>query len=301
MYVRRASHAGSWYSAKEQELGAQLTSWLAEATEARNDAQEALLRARHCQGVVAPHAGHSYSGPTAAWAYKFVDANKVKRVFILGPSHHLYLENCALSGASKYATPLGDLIIDQGVIQELTDGPDGPKLFGKMSQRVDEEEHSIEMHLPYIRHVMKGKDFTIVPIMVGNLSPEMEAHVGTRLAPYLADEGNLFVVSSDFCHWGQRFRYTYYNQEDGLIHKSIENLDKRGMAIIEQQDIGGFTKYLKETKNTICGRHPISVMLNALNVSPSEYTVKFVRYAQSSACKNMADSSVSYASAIILL
>lgn len=68
--------------------------------------------------------------------------------------------------------------------------------------------------------------FTIVPIMVGSLTVEREAAYGELLAPYLTDPSNLFVVSSDFCHWGQRFRYTYYNEQCGQIHESIEALDK---------------------------------------------------------------------------
>lgn len=62
--------------------------------------------------------------------------------------------------------------------------------------------------------------------MVGVLSLEREAEFGQILAPYLADPQNLFVISSDFCHWGQRFRYTHYDESDGPIHKSIEKLDK---------------------------------------------------------------------------
>lgn len=36
-----------------------------------------------------------------------------------------------------------------------------------------------------------------------------EAKYGEILAPYLDDPSNLFVISSDFCHWGRRFSYTY--------------------------------------------------------------------------------------------
>jgi predicted class III extradiol MEMO1 family dioxygenase len=42
----------------------------------------------------------------------------------------------------------------------------------------------------------------------------------------VADPQNLFVISSDFCHWGSRFRYNYYDKSAGPIWKSIENLDK---------------------------------------------------------------------------
>lgn len=40
-----------------------------------------------------------------------------------------------------------------------------------------------------------------------------EAQYGALLGPFLDDPGNLFVISSDFCHWGTRFSYTFYNAE----------------------------------------------------------------------------------------
>ena len=79
----------------------------------------------------------------------------------------------------------------------------------------------------------------------------------------------------------------------------------------------GFAKYLADTKNTICGRNPISVLLNVsyflrclqiifiksslkktINASSLKLRTKFVKYAQSSQVKTQKDSSVSYASAI---
>lgn len=123
-----------------------------------------------------------------------------------------------------YETPLYDLNIDTKIISEL----EATGKFQFMDRKTDEDEHSLEMTLPYIAKVMedyKGQ-FTVVPIMVGSLSIESEAMYGEILAPYLADPQNLFVISSDFCHWGQRFRYTYYDKSYGPIHKSIENLDK---------------------------------------------------------------------------
>jgi hypothetical protein len=40
-----------------------------------------------------------------------------------------------------------------------------------------------------------------------------EARYGALLSPYLSDPSNLFIISSDFCHWGSRFRYTFTNKE----------------------------------------------------------------------------------------
>lgn len=94
---------------------------------------------------------------------------------------------------------------------------------------VDEEEHSLEMQIPYIAKVMEDfkNEFTIVPVMVGSLSTGREAEYGRIFAPYLADPRNLFVISSDFCHWGDRFRFTYYDSAYGEIHQSIEALDRK--------------------------------------------------------------------------
>ncbi len=52
----------------------------------------------------------------------------------------------------------------------------------------------------------------------------------------MEDEKTLFVISSDFCHWGSNFDYTFYNEEQGEIYQSIEWLDKLGVQYIEKND-----------------------------------------------------------------
>ena len=98
----------------------------------------------------------------------------------------------------------------------------------------DEAEHSMEMHTPYIAHVFRNNTTTttnkkskannnnrdndngndnvirsikLVPILVGALSFENEEKYGEILAPYLSDPENVFVISSDFCHWGYVYIY----------------------------------------------------------------------------------------------
>lgn len=88
-----------------------------------------------------------------------------------------------------------------------------------MSKNVDEKEHSLEMHIPYIRKAFEGVDgLKLVPIMVGNLSKKSEQEFGEKLAPYLKDEKTLFIISSDFCHWGSNFDYYHYDKSNGEIH-----------------------------------------------------------------------------------
>ncbi|XP_074234794.1 protein MEMO1 isoform X3 [Camelus bactrianus] len=283
---REASHAGSWYTASGPQLNAQLEGWLSQVQSTK----------RPARAIIAPHAGYTYCGSCAAHAYKQVDPSITRRIFILGPSHHVPLSRCALSSVDIYRTPLYDLRIDQKIYGELWK----TGMFERMSLQTDEDEHSIEMHLPYTAKAMESHkdEFTIIPVLVGALSESKEQEFGKLFSKYLADPSNLFVVSSDFCHWGQRFRYSYYDESQGEIYRSIEHLDKMGMSIIEQLDPVSFSNYLKKYHNTICGRHPIGVLLNAiteLQKNGMNMSFSFLNYAQSSQCRNWQDSSVSYA------
>jgi AmmeMemoRadiSam system protein B len=65
------------------------------------------------KALIGPHAGYKYSGPVAAWSYKYLASNPNKlRVFLLGPSHHKYLEGVSFSVCSQLETPLGNIEVD---------------------------------------------------------------------------------------------------------------------------------------------------------------------------------------------
>lgn len=90
-------------------------------------------------------------------------------------------------------------------------------MFECMSLQTDEDQHSIEMHLPYTAKAMESHkdEFTIILILVGALNESKEQEFGKLFSKYLADLNNLFVVSSDFWHWRQRFYYSYYDESQG--------------------------------------------------------------------------------------
>ncbi|SPO24485.1 related to protein tag-253 [Ustilago trichophora] len=341
--TRQASHAGSWYTDDQSELDISLSEWLEDVDpsslpaplsvcEHPLSATESLpLPISGCRAIIGPHAGYAYSGPAAAYAYRTIDVKDLRRVFILGPSHHVYLDGCAVSACDQYATPLGNLPIDRTITNQLQ----ATGKFSTMTQSEDEDEHSIEMHLPYIYKIFEGRNIQIVPILVGAINTSKENEYGKLLAPYLKDNRNFFVISSDFCHWGSRFRYTYYRTRDSSlathltarsppatyettpIHESIRQLDEAGILSIThpfsstegnssktaEQARVAFAEYLRETKNTVCGRHPIGVLLAALAELERSQGIKsecrFTRYEQSSRCLNPKDSSVSYASAFV--
>jgi MEMO1 family protein len=113
------------------------------------------------------------------------------------------------------------------------------------------------MHLPYIKKLFEGQDIKLVPLMVGHVPEDKFEAYGKILSKYLSDSETLFIVSTDFCHWGKRFKFTYQNKDFEFIHQSIEYLDKEGIKLLESHDLNGFSKYLKNFGNTICGRLPL--------------------------------------------
>jgi AmmeMemoRadiSam system protein B len=135
------SCSGNDLSSLGPELSRQLEYWLHQADLIHGPAR----------AIIAPHAGYQYCGACGGHAYRQVSPVVVRRVFILGPSHHVRLSGCALSTARKYKTPLYDLHVDSQVNGEL----EMTGQFEWMDLDTDENEHSIEMHLPYIAKVME--------------------------------------------------------------------------------------------------------------------------------------------------
>ncbi|CAO1596255.1 hypothetical protein XANCAGTX0491_000107 [Xanthoria calcicola] len=379
MTTREASHAGSWYTDDGPTLSKQLQSWLDAVPSSINGISP--IPQPGARIIMAPHAGYSYSGPAAAYAYKSLDISKCKRIFLLGPSHHLYLPTLALPLPSlkTYSTPCGPIPLDTSTLSTLRSTNE----FSALPLEADEAEHSLEMHLPYIHHLLsqpqpspsssssssleENRFKGLIPILIGNTTPSTERKYGALLSPYLADPTSIFIISSDFCHWGTRFGYTYYlpsstssasnpsapttNMANGIslhpkthksppqnpsIHASIATLDHACMAAVESGSHEAFLTVLRETGNTVCGRHPIGVVMAGLEGLVRDDGVgkegggsegeglgkeggvgkeeeekedrrkgrgrfRFVRYERSSDVKRVGESSVSYASAFAVL
>ena len=184
----------------------------------------------------------------------------------------------------------------------------------------------ITYHTNFTRHFKEPSSFPpLVPILVGATNPVNEKRYGQILAPYLADPSNAFVISSDFCHWGTRFRYTYYEPDSGSpvnlasnartpsnppIYESIARVDRKCMDAVEGGKHDDFLAVLESTGNTVCGRHPIGVVMAAVETLEKEGKVdgagrkgrfSFVRYERSSDVVKIGDSSVSYCSAFAVI
>lgn len=119
-----------------------------------------------------------------------------KRVFILGPSHVVFLNGCALTTCAKYRTPLRDLIVDVQVNAELA----ATNSFEPMSTRNEEAEHSIEMQLPLIAKV--NNPFNR---LWDQPPPSTPLHTLRKTLPKFVQEGGSGRLVADLS-WARRFK-----------------------------------------------------------------------------------------------
>jgi hypothetical protein len=172
------------------------------------------------QTIIAPHAGYSYSGLTAAYAYNAVKGKKYSTVIILSPSHHEYFPGISIYDGDAYQTPLGLVHVNHDAA-ELIVKSSGRIFRGKEGHR---QEHAIEIQLPFLQTVLN--DFTIVPIVMGDQDEVFVESLAESLATVLNEE-TLIVVSSDLSHYHSQQKADLMDEK---IAQRIEALDYDGLA-----------------------------------------------------------------------
>jgi len=181
-----------------------------------------------------------------------------------------------------YETPLGVVKLDTAACRKLREIPEI-----KTVPAAHEEEHSVEIQLPFLQSVFK--DFSLVPIVIGEISPESCMAIANAIKPLL-DQETLLVMSSDFTHQGRRFGYIPFKDK---VKENVQRLDFMAVNHILQFDVLGLWRFLEKTQATICGRNPILIGLMAL---PTQTQVEFLRYATSGDKSGDYAETVSYAS-----
>ena len=190
--IRQPAVAGAFYQGDRQLLQSNINDLL----------ETALLEANHSQqsenfispkAVIVPHAGYIYSGATAATAYARLNVARdtIKRVVLLGPVHRVPVSGLALPGASAFATPLGQVQIDQAAVTAIEDMPQVV-----VSPAAHALEHSLEVQLPFLQTVLQA--FTLIPLAVGDATAEQVAEV---LETLWGGPETVIVISSNLSHF----------------------------------------------------------------------------------------------------
>ena len=290
--TRIAYHAGSWYKDDPSSLAKEIGDYLSKS--------ERLDQYQSLKSIIVPHAGYRFCGPTAGKSFININPENYNRVVVLGPSHHEYFKACGLTPFDSFETPFGDVKIDTDTVNKLLGNK---SLFFTLPQTTDVKEHSIEMEMPFLKYIFNKKDFSLIPIMVGHNDLMTNTEIGKALYDLYEDPKTLFVISSDFCHWGQNFGFTYYNKNYDNIWESTKDLDKQALDIISEMNSAKLDQYFKKTRNTICGRNPITIVLSIIEKYKKNHVDKklsfdTVGYSQSNKVKSMYETSVSYAAGV---
>ena len=223
--VRAPAVAGFFYPASARDLTDAVDGYLAGAADAGGG--------RMPKAIIVPHAGYVYSAPIAAPAFAALGkaADRIRRVVLLGPAHRVAVRGLAAPDAAAFRTPLGDVPIDRAAIAALSDLP-----YVAARDIAHRDEHCLEVQLPFLQRMLG--DFALVPLLVGDATPDEVATVLDRL---WGGPETLIVVSSDLSHYHD--------------YASAQRMDASAAAAIESFDLHGLGR------DQACGRLPILGLL----------------------------------------
>jgi MEMO1 family protein len=260
--VRPPMLAGSWYPAQPERLRARVEAFLAAAEPARRPQGTPLV-------AVAPHAGYEYSGPTAGKLYGLLRPFRYEAVFILAPSHRTRLARAALSSLDAFATPLGEVPVARAIVDQLAASP-----CFEVNDRAHADEHAVEIQLPLLQCALPAGT-PIVPILIPRLDDDERRRTAAALANW-HDDRHLFVVSSDFTHYGNRYGYVPFTDD---VPARLEQLDAGAFLKILAHDADGLAHYGDTTGITMCGLDAAAVAITGPR--PPDYEAALVDYTRS--------------------
>jgi AmmeMemoRadiSam system protein B len=228
-----------WYSADPGRLQREIETYFA-------NAPAPLLQGKLI-GLVAPHAGHFFSGHVAAADFVQLRPHAVETVILIGPDHYDAAPGeISTVKVSAWQTPLGDIPVDWPVLEALHH-----ELNLVFLDR--DQEHSLEIELPFLQVALHR--FKLVPLMMGNQSLAVCRELAGALIKvlgYFRPEANfLLVASSDLSHFFDDDRARYLDRE---TLRFILNLDAPGL--IRHVDQGR-----RHGQPLACGSGPIATIL----------------------------------------
>jgi len=188
--IRPSPIAGTWYQGAPEKLASQVDRYLSEADLPELPGEVVAL--------VAPQAGHRYSGRTAGHAFACVRGQHRDLVAVISPMHSPHPGVLLTSAHHAYATPLGPVWIDRVALAELDSLLTQDDLA--LTPVANDREHSLEIELPFLQRALQG-NFQLLPVMVRSQSPQVARRLGHALAQVMVHRSGLLVDSTDLSHF----------------------------------------------------------------------------------------------------
>jgi len=275
--VHPCAGADHWFPGDGDRLGRLVDAYLSGMT---------VPMAKPPVALIVPHAGYQFSGAVAGKAFATLKGRSYKRVILIGLSHRAPLRGCSVLRVEAYETPLGVIPVDIEARDALL------KCSVVTEQAAAHQtEHSVENQLPMLQRAIK--DFKMVELLVGDLTAAQRSPLADAIRGLVKD-GTLLVASSDFTHYGPNYAYVPFRDR---VPENLQMLNNAAIQKIMQIDVAGWDAYLEESKDTICGRAGIGLLLKI--VEPWE-DVRAARVAYDTSGQQTGDwtNSVTYASTV---
>ncbi len=254
---------------------------------------------------VAPHAGYTHSGPIATHIYSALAKDGFPSTFvILGPKHgYARFEGAGLMTSGKWLTPFGELPVDTALAQAIHDSGQliSPSCITE-SEEAHQQEHSIEVQLPFIQFLAKEQSVQFVPLIMSTMRFSVCQKVGTAIAKAIEETRKdvTIIATTDFTHYG-RYYYNYAPVGSGPLDKVVKwvyETDAELIQTIEALDGEALLKTVTTKQRTMCGSNAVAVAIEAAKNLGAK-TGKLLKYATSYDVSGGPDAIVGYASIAI--
>ena len=269
--VRPSPIAGTWYEGNAKNLTRVVDDYLNNARLPELDGEVVA--------VIAPHAGHRYSGAVAGYAFAVVKNLKPDLVVVISPFHNLANYPLLTTAHDAYGTPLGNIEVDKSALEELSSHLDIP-----ITPVFADKEHSLEIELPFLQRALTG-DFKLLPIMIRAQEVDVARKLGLALAKVLKDKNALLVASTDLSHF---YDQTTANMLDAEMLKRFESFDPE--SIFEAEHTG---------KAFACGHAAVAAVLWA-SCELGANKVQILRHATSGDVTGDLTSVVGYGAGVVV-
>ncbi len=208
-------------------------------------------------GGLVPHAGWVYSGGTALRLWKVLSElpSPPEVIVLLGAVHRPGVRCATLSAVDHWATPLGDVPVDGSLRTALL-------ALSERELRCDhqahEGEHSIEVQLPFIRHLLPRA--SVLPIQVP--ADSRAEDFGLLLARAIAADSRRIVVvaSSDLTHYGARYGFAPAGCGKSALDFGVRN-DRLLIEQVYKLSPGGVLREAHENHNA-CGSGALAATIS---------------------------------------
>ncbi len=246
--VRPAEFAGSIYPKDVKELSAQLDALLAQVEPVEGPVQAVLV----------PHAGMEWAGPVVAKTLGALRDQRYKRIVVLAEAHKPKWSGAALPAEAAFATPLGNLVMDEAALGLL----EGYPPFERKAVAFD-GDYVVEALLPYLKRLWP--DVPILPVIVGRSDEADRPRLGRTLR-HVLDEHTLLVATATFTHFGSWGDGQPFDLDGGkqAVERRVHEYEQPLVEALLARSPEDWARERAGFRARTCGLNALSVLLAAL-------------------------------------